>query len=465
MDYSITNIYNLWQQYLLPGRFVPLSDLSVYAYAFVGHKFMQVTQAPLNYFDAITKLILIGLLYVAIRTLFQEISKGSVAAVPSKLSQMYPIGLFIIWGLGANIFWDMNGVVAYPFMIYTPFVVCILFVIAVLRNLRKLADDNRVFNNATLILMLLATLWANFYYEIAYMTFAAIVVAILVAPISNLTNQARIKLSGMFIAAFLIIWIPMRWILSVQCQANLDVCYVGSQLNLGGMFETLLMNIVNPLPFTDYDALTDFRNGRLPFVLSGLVLVAALFFALIVISNLRSVETVAKGTTKQPEGLMDLWSAQWRLTAILLAMGGTCAVIMSVSLRAQELVDWGLAYRHTPMLWMGYAALILLGITWLTMRTSAVVGGVALVLVVVLLVSGQWGRSWLAVRDYNEDFQPVSRLYLELYNADLEDSELANTRRCLIIEELSGYYRNQIRYIEPAEEFMNTFHDIDFCKS
>jgi hypothetical protein len=203
----------------------------------------------------------------------------------------------------------------------------------------------------------------------------------------------------------------------------------------------------------------------LPFVLSGLVLVTALFFALLVISNLRSVETVAKDASKQPEGLMDLWSAQWRLTAILLAMGGTCAVIMSVSLRAQELVDWGLAYRHTPMLWMGYAALILLGITWLTMRTRAVVGGVALVLVVVLLVSGQWGRSWLAVRDYNEDFQPVSRLYHELYNADLEDSGVANTRRCLIIEELSGYYRNQIRYIDPAKEFMNTFHDIDFCKS
>ena len=170
MDYSITNIYNLWHQYLLPGRFVPLSDLSVYAYAFLGHKFMQYTQAPLNYFDGITKLVLIGILYYAIRNLFRDISKGSSGASSSILSNLYPIGLFIVWGLGANIFWDMNGVVAYPFMIYTPFIVSILFIVATLKNLRILANNNQGFNNVTIILIVLSTLWANFYYEIAYLT-------------------------------------------------------------------------------------------------------------------------------------------------------------------------------------------------------------------------------------------------------------------------------------------------------
>jgi hypothetical protein len=266
----------------------------------------------------------------------------------------------------------------------------------------------------------------------------------------------------MFVGAFAIVWLPMRMILKNQCEANLEACYDGSELNLGGMFGTLIQNIVNPLPFADYDAIKDVQQGRLPFVFSGVVLLVAILIVITIFSNLRTA--VAEDDITENSSLSSFVSAQWRFTLIVLAMGLSSAVILSVSIRAQDLVDWGLSYRHTPILWLGYAALILLGVTWLAQKTKPVTGAVALIAIVLLLTTGQWGRSWTAVRDYNEDFEPVSRLYHELYNADLSDSELANTRRCLIVEDLSEYSKNQTRYIDPAEKFMRTFHDRDFCK-
>jgi hypothetical protein len=197
-------------------------------------------------------------------------------------------------------------------------------------------------------------------------------------------------------------------------------------------------------------------------VFSGVVLLVAILIVITIFSNLRTA--VAEDDITENSSLSSFVSAQWRFTLIVLAMGLSSAVILSVSIRAQDLVDWGLSYRHTPILWLGYAALILLGVTWLAQKTKPVTGAVALIAIVLLLTTGQWGRSWTAVRDYNEDFEPVSRLYHELYNADLSDSELANTRRCLIVEDLSEYSKNQTRYIDPAEKFMRTFHDRDFCK-
>lgn len=462
MDYSASNIYEVWQQKLLPGRFVPISDFYVLIYTYVGHKFLQITQTSLNYFDALTKMALLALWFVAIRGLFREISKGFVQNLNSRLWNLYPTILFIVWGLGINIFWAMNGAVAYPILIYTAFIVSILFSTATLKNLRDLEETGQTVNRSTVLLIALSSMWANFYYEISYTAIAAIVVAIFVAPIANLTKAHRVKLSTMFIGAFAIVWLPMRMILKNQCEANLEACYDGSELNLGGMFGTLIQNIVNPLPFADYDAIKDVQQGRLPFVFSGVVLLVAILIAIAIFSNLRTA--VAEEGVVEDSSLSSLISAQWRFTLILLAMGLSSAVILSVSVRAQDLVDWGLSYRHTPILWLAYAALILLGVTWLAQKIKPVAGAIALVLIVLLLTTGQWGRSWTAVRGYNEDFEPVSRLYHELYNADLSDSELANTRRCLIVKDLSEYSKNQTRYIDPAEKFMNTFHDRDFCK-
>lgn len=462
MDYSASNIYEIWQRYLRPGRFVPISDFYVCIYIYLGHKFLQITQASVNFFDALTKMALIILWFLAIRGLFREIGKGFGKYLNSQLWNLYPIILLIIWGLGLNIFWAMNGAVAYPIMIYTAYIVSISFATATLRNLRVLAATEQSLNRTTLVLLGLSSIWANFYYEISYTAIAAIVVAIVVAPITNLTKAHRVKLSNMFIGSFAIIWLPMRMILKSQCEANFEACYDGSKLNLGGMFGTLIQNLVNPLPFADYDAIKDLQHGRLPFVFSGMVLMVAVVIAILVFANLK--KATMKDDSNDALNLGSFISAQWRFTLILLAMGASSALILSVSVRAQDLVDWGLSYRHTPMLWMGYAALILLGVTWLAHKTKPLAGAIALVVLVLLLTTGQWGRSWTAVRDYNEDFESVSRLYHELYNADLSDSDLANSRRCLIVKDLSGYSKNQTRYIDPAEKFMMTFHNRNFCK-
>jgi hypothetical protein len=463
MDYSASNIFE-GQHFLRPGRFVPISQFYVLVYAFFGHKFLQFTQASVNYLDVLTKLTLLVLLFFAIRSLFNEISKDLKTTTSLRLWNSYPFGLFVIWGLGLNIFWSMNGSVAYPILIYTAFVFALVFAVASIRHVRTLVISGQTFNGTTALLLALSSLWANFSYEISYTTIAAVVMAILVAPIIGLSRIMRLRLAAMFIGAFAAIFLPMRWFLNNLCQTHLDSCFTGSQLNSGDMFGTLIKNIINPLPFADYDSINRIQQGRLPFAVSGFVIIVAMYISIVVVSHLRTLNAADDSVEQKSESMRGFFSAQWRFTFILLSIGLSGAVLLSVSVRAQTIIDWGLSYRHTPMLWMGYAALILVSITWLTIRTRPMVGLITLVALVVLLTTGQWGRSWSAVRDYNADFEPVSRLYHELYNADLSDSGVANERRCLIIDELSSRKMNTNAYIIPAEKFMNKFHQIDFCE-
>jgi hypothetical protein len=462
MDYSATNIYGVWQSYLLPGRFVPLSDLFIFTYAFIGHKFLQFTQLSVNYFDAITKLTLLLFIFLAIRALFNEIGKGVTGVKNRNLLNFYPVALCTIWGLGLNIFWKSNGAIAYPAYIYTTFLVSIVFALAALRNIRTLVATNNTFNRVTIFLLITSTIWANFFYELSYTAIAAIAVTIYVAPLPELTKASRLKLIALFISAFAIVWIPMRWYLNNQCLAHLDLCYSGSQLNIGGMPLTFMQNLVNPLPFADYNSINDLRNGKLPFVFSGPVLIFAVLIAALVLANLQNVNNTRDSS--ENINLDSFISIQWRFTSIMLTMGVTGALILSVSVRAQDLVNWGLSYRHTPILWMGYASLILLAITWLARKVKPVFGVAAITLLILILSTGQWGRSWSTVHSYNSDFEPVSRLYHELYNADLSTTGTANSRRCLIEDELSKKDINIGLYIDPAEKFMQKFHGRAFCK-
>jgi hypothetical protein len=293
------------------------------------------------------------------------------------------------------------------------------------------------------------------------MAIVAIVVAIIVAPTIGFVLRDRLKLVGLVSASFLAIWIPMRIILARQCSANVEACYEGSQLNLIGMPATLIKNVVNGLPLTDYSALSDIEQGKLPLQISGVTFFMTIFVALAIFASLLAWYS----KTQNSKNLVDeVLCMQLRLSAVLLSMGVTGALIMSVSLRSQSVVDWGYAYRHAPILWMAYALVLLTLITWITHRSNLVLGAILLISLVATLTFGQWGRSFSVVRENNKDFEPVSRLYHELYNADTRMAGLGNDRRCLIIEELSSKEVNLKRYVEPAEIFMTTFHNVPFCK-
>jgi hypothetical protein len=309
-------------------------------------------------------------------------------------------------------------------------------------------------------LLITSTLWANFYYELAYTSIVAIVIAIAVSPVALFTRKSRIKLAGLFLSSFLAVWIPMRIILARQCSANLSACYEGSQLNPAGAPGTFFKNMVNGLPLTDYSAIAKIQNGRLPFEISGVTLIVALFISLVLILNLYDI---VRNNGESESGFSAILGTQARLTAILFSTGLVAAAIMSVSSLSQKTVKWGYAYRHAPSLWLGYAALILMLITLLVSRTNNIVGAVVLVTLVFVLTTGQWGRSFSAVRENSADFEPVSRLYHELYNPDLSKTGQGNVRRCLIIDQLQTKDVNIERYVNPAEKYMMTFHQIPFC--
>ncbi len=457
LNYSVSSIPAFWLSELLPGRFVPISDFWGYTYIYVGHKFLQVTQSPINYFDFATKLSLMVALYFALRSLIRELGpKLSGDAV-----KICTLILLTIWGLGANVFWQLNGTVAYPSLIYPTIIIAIVFAAKTLKNVRESKFKSFPISRGIVVLLITSTLWANFYYELSYTAIVASIAAIAVSPMREFDWSKRVKLAGLFLLSFLIIWIPMRIVLARQCSADLSECYDGSELNLAGAPATFLKNLVNAHPLTDYSALESYQNGNLPFVISGVTLLVAAFISLSVILNFR---LVASSGIKSADIYSEVFRMQVRLTTILLSVGIVAAAIMSVSSLSQRTVEWGFAYRHAPVLWLGYASLVLTLIIFVLTRTNAAIGGLLLIALVSTLALGQWGRSSEAIRGYNKSFEPASRVYHELYNADLSSTGLGNSRRCLIVDELAKKEINVLRYLDPADEFMKTFHGRPFCK-
>jgi len=457
LNYSATNIPTFWQSELLPGRFVPISDLWGYAYIYIGHKFLQLTQAPINTFDLVTKILLIVALYFSLRSLIRELAPN----LSIEVVKTYALTLLTIWGLGANVFWKLNGTVAYPSLIYPTIIIAILFAAKTLKNIRENRFKSFPINRGIVFLLLASTLWANLYYELAYTAIVAIVIAIAVSPNAKFKFANRIKLAGLFLLSFLVVWIPMRIVLARQCSANISECYDGSELSLAGAPATFLKNLVNAHPLTDYSALEKIQAGNLPIMISAVTLFVAVLISVTLVIGARSISTSETEGAAQISNLLEM---QLRLTAILLSVGIVAAAIMSVSSLSQRTVKWGYAYRHAPVLWLGYASLVLMLIVLIATKTNRTVGALLLVVLITVLATGQWGRSFEAIRGYNKDFEPASRIYHELYNADLSDTGLANSRRCLIVDELSKKEVNIVRYVEPAEKFMRKFHDRAFCQ-
>jgi hypothetical protein len=457
LNYSVSSIPAFWISEVLPGRFVPISDFWGYAYIYVGHKFLQITQSPVNYFDLATKLALIVALYFALRSLIRELGPN----LSFDSIKTCTLILLTIWGLGANVFWQLNGTVAYPSLIYPTIIIAIVFAAKTLKNIRASEFKSFPISRGIIVLLIASTLWANFYYELAYTAIVAIIAAIAVSPKHEFDWSKRIKLAGLFLVSFLVVWIPMRIVLARQCSADLSECYDGSELNLAGAPATFLKNLVNAHPLTDYSALESYQNGNLPFVISGVTLLVAAFISLSVILNFR---LVASSGIKSTDRYSEVLIMQVRLTTILLAVGVFAAAIMSVSGLSQRTVKWGYAYRHAPVLWLGYASLVLMLIIFVLTRTNAIIAALLMILLIAILTTGQWARSLAEIRNYNKSFEPVSRLYHELYNADTRMAGQGNERRCLIVKELSSKEVNLKRYIEPSEKFMITFHNVPFCK-
>ena len=457
LNYSVTNIPAIWQSELLPGRFVPISDLWGFAYIYIGHKFLQLTQAPINTFDLVTKIALIAALYFALRSLIRELGPHLNLEVVKTCT----LTLLTIWGLGANVFWQLNGTVSYPSLIYPTIIIAIVLAAKILKNIRENQFKSFPINKGIVFLLLASTLWANFYYELAYIAIVAIVIAIAVSPTAAFKFTSRIKLAGLFLLSFLVVWIPMRIILARQCSANIAECYDGSELSLAGAPATFLKNLVNAHPLTDYSALEKIQAGNLPIMISAVTLLVSVLISVTLVINSRSI---LNSDTEGIDQISSVLEVQMRLTAILLSVGIVAAAIMSVSSLSQRTVKWGYAYRHAPVLWLGYASLVLMLIVLIVTKTNRTVGALLLVLFVIVLATGQWGRSFEAIRGYNKDFEPASRVYHELFNADLSTNGLANSRRCLIVDELSKKEVNVVRYVEPAEKFMMTFHQMPFCR-
>ena len=457
LNYSVTNIPAIWQSELLPGRFVPISDLWGFAYIYIGHKFLQLTQAPINTFDLVTKIALIAALYFSLRSLIRELGPN----LSFDVVKICTLTLLTIWGLGANVFWKLNGTVAYPSLIYPTIIIAIVFAAKTLKNIRENKFNSFPINKGIVFLLLVSTLWANFYYELAYTAIVAIVIAIAVSPKTEFKFSNRFKLGGLFLLSFLVVWIPMRIILARQCSANISECYDGSELSLAGAPATFLKNLVNAHPLTDYSALEKIQAGNLPIMISAVTLFVAALISVTLVINTRSISNSDAEGFDQISKILEM---QMRLTAILLSVGIVAAAIMSVSSLSQRTVKWGYAYRHAPVLWLGYASLVLMLIVLIVTKTNRKIGALLLVVLITILATGQWGRSFEAIRGYNKDFEPASRVYHELFNADLSTNGLANSRRCLIVDELSKKEVNIVRYVEPSEKFMRKFHDRAFCQ-
>ncbi len=293
------------------------------------------------------------------------------------------VSLVVLAGLAAgaqtqNAF--RNAWVAYPLLTYGAVVATLGTVAVVLWLARRTAArrPGAVLVSAVVGLALAVALTTT--YELYYVAVPAAVLALLLAPTGadgGADLRARLVAGVPLVAGFGVLLTWARTSIAAAC-ADQD-CYVGTTPSLGAAaVRTTWTNLLGSVPGGGRDEAAEelAANGLDPAVAGPgagtLLLAAALAACVLVLWRALAVraDRHPDGRSAHPGatagGRERLWSAGSQASALVraavvaLAVAVGSAVIMSVSVQAQEVVvSLGQPYRHTVVTWTG---LVLTGV-------------------------------------------------------------------------------------------------------
>jgi hypothetical protein len=377
-------------------------------------------------------------------------------------SQITILTAFIFGGL-ASIRWQHNGLVAYVPMTFLPLITALLLATSARRLLIK--SKLQIGKSSILKLFCLAivtSLWANLFYELAYVCVLLVVISCAQEFLQSHDLQYRkTSILHMFAyaSAFLVYWIPMRIYLAKEC-ARIE-CYEGSQISSEGLVQTFILNLVNPLPligpYIDFkrDVFISELNSFTILILATIVIVATI----VMFINLNSVLNHSRHSVGQSfKGFSFNQSINFVIGPV--AIGIVSALLMAVSLRSQRFVDIGNPYRHAPILWLAYSLVIAVLVVWAFTRYSRFFASLSMALICAVMVVQQissMNNSIILQRSQTT----ILKIYDEVIFPDF--SEQGNERRCSLIKGITRESDIKL-YVESSSAYFVNVLDHPYCK-
>jgi hypothetical protein len=466
MDFSASNILSYGASFDQAGRFMPLSGYLRSIHSYIGFETMTGFGIPLNIFEGLVHAFFLSMTFLALYWYLKNLPikvDGHTSYLDKKVvSQITILAAFIFGGM-ASIRWQHNGLVAYVPMTFLPLITALLLATSARRLLikSKLKSDK----NAILKLICLAvftSLWANLFYELAYVCVLLVVISCVQEFLQTRDLKHRkTSILHMFTyaAAFLIYWIPMRIYLAKEC-VRIE-CYEGSQISSEGLVQTFILNLVNPLPLIGpyIDLKKDTFTSELSLfsivTLATIVIVASV----VIFINLNSVMRHSRENSGQ--GFKGLNFTEFISLAIgPVAIGMVSALLMSVSVRSQRIVDIGSPYRHTPILWLGYSLVLAVLIVWAYTRYSKLFIAPVMALICAIMVVQQ-----ISSMNHSLILQRSQTTILKIYDEVIfpDFSEQGNERRCSLIKGITKESDIKL-YVESSSEYFVKVLNQPYCQ-
>ncbi len=466
MNFSASNILSYGASFDQAGRFMPLSGYLRSIHSYIGFETMVGFGIPLNIFEGLVHAFFLSMTFIALYWYLKNLPikvDSHTSYLDKKVVYQITILAAFIFGGMASIRWQHNGLVAYVPMTFLPLITALLLATSARRLLikSKLKGDKL----ALLKLVCLAvftSLWANLFYELAYV--CVLLVVISCAQEFLQTRDLKYRKTSIlhiftYAAAFLIYWIPMRIYLAKEC-ARIE-CYEGSQISSEGIVKTFILNLVNPLPLIGpyVDLKKDTFSSELSLFTTVILATITIIASVVIFINLRSVVHPSRENLR--EGLKGLKFAQFINLAIgPVAIGIVSALLMSVSVRSQRIVDIGSPYRHTPILWLGYSLVLAVLIFWAYTRYSKFFIAPAMVLICAVTVVQQ-----ISSMNHSLILQRSQTTILKIYDEVIypDFSEQGNERRCSLVEGITKESDIKL-YVESSSDYFVKVLKQPYCQ-
>ena len=464
MNFSASNLLSYGASFHQPGRFMPLSGYLRAFHSFLGFETMTSFGIPLNIFEGIVHACFITATFVSLYWYLLNVPfryLGSTKFLEKKTASQITILTAFIFGGMASVRWQHNGLIAYVPMTYLPLISALLLSTTAVKLLRrhKSESSSRVYIQL-LIFAVLVSLWANLFYELAYICIVLIVISCIQEFFeSKNVRQKRISLSHGLVYAFtfLIYWIPLRMHLAQECASS--NCYEGSKLALSSSLKTFALNLINPLPLIG--PVLDFNQNQF---ISELSRFAILIVALISIAACQVVFFQFKAMESSEPEHLDAVGMKFNVFLSLvvgpISIGIASALLMSVSVRAQRFVGLGDPYRHTPILWLAYSLTFAL-MVYLAIRSNSKIKFFAMLGIVIAVVVVQQLSSFNNSIILQKSHTNVLKIYDEVIFPDF--SIQGNERRCSLQNNMIE--KNDVRnYLDPSAQYFAEVLKHPYCQ-
>lgn len=238
-------------------------------------------------------------------------------------------------------------------------------------------------------------------------------------------------------------------------------CYEGSQISSDGLIQTFFLNLVNPLPLVG--PYVDFRQNSFASELSSftILVIATIVIGATVLTFIRLSEgRYSKGSGINQDPIEESLRNLSHVIMGPIVIGVVSALLMSVSVRSQKLVEIGNLYRHTPILWLAYSLIFSTLLIWAFHRYSRYLMSVIMALVATIMVLQQ-------VSSVNNSLilQRSTTTVLKVYDEVIfpDYSEQGNERRCSLQEHITRD-ADVIRYVDSSSEYFAKVLGYPYCK-